>query len=181
MQLTRILILGLGKSMRRLLAAGTAALGVLLIATSAADAAAAAGGARGGGGAFRGGGGFRGGEFRGGGFRGGEFRGGRFYGGGFRGGFFGPRVGFGIGFYDPFWSPWYDPWYYPYYYRPEVVVRYAPPAGSLPPPNTPAPQEYWYRCGNPEGYYPYIRQCNSGWEQVPATPQNAPAPAPPPR
>ena len=46
-------------------------------------------------------------------------------------------------------------------------------------------QQYWYRCGNPEGYYPYVRNCNTGWEQVPATPQNIPgppgAPPPPPR
>jgi hypothetical protein len=28
----------------------------------------------------------------------------------------------------------------------------------------------WYHCSNPEGYYPYIRDCHGGWEQVPANP-----------
>jgi hypothetical protein len=28
----------------------------------------------------------------------------------------------------------------------------------------------WYHCSNPEGYYPYIRDCHGGWQQVPATP-----------
>jgi len=151
--------------MTKLFAAGAAALGLLFALTSTADAAAAAGGFPGGGGGFPGGG-----AFRGGGFRGGEFR------GGFRGGFFGPRFGLGFGFYDPFWWPAYYPWYYPYV-TPEVVVRYAPPAGYLPPPNSPPAQQYWYHCGNPEGYFPYIRQCNSGWEQVPATPDTGPPPA----
>ncbi|HVU21412.1 MAG TPA: hypothetical protein VHE09_11830 [Rhizomicrobium sp.] len=28
----------------------------------------------------------------------------------------------------------------------------------------------WYHCRQPEGYYPYIKNCRSGWEQVPAQP-----------
>jgi len=153
--------------MKRVLAAAIAALGLVLVTNDFADAAAARGG--GGGGGFRGGEGFRGGDgFRGGGFRGGFDR------GGFRGRVF---VG-GFGFYDPFWWPWYDPWFYPYV-PPEVIVQYAPPAGYLPPPTGAAAQQYWYRCGNPEGYYPYVRQCSTGWEQVPVSPQGT-SPAPPP-
>jgi hypothetical protein len=156
--------------MKKYLAAGIAALGLALAATDYADAA-----TRGG----FGGGGFRGG-FGGGGFRGGGFRGGF---GGFRGGFIGPA--FGFGWYDPFWWPyWSYPWAYPgvypgaySYLPPEAVAQYGAPAGY-----GVAPQQYWYRCGNPEGYYPYVRNCNTGWEQVPATPPNVPGPqgAPPP-
>lgn len=28
----------------------------------------------------------------------------------------------------------------------------------------------WYHCSNPDGYYPYIKNCRSGWESVPAQP-----------
>lgn len=159
--------------MKRWLAAGIAALGLALVATDYADAA-----ARGG----FGGGGFRGG-FRGGfgGFRGGF---GRFRGdfGGFRGrAFIGPA--FGFGFYDPLWWPAWDyPWAYPWTYSylpPAPVAQYGAPAGY-----GVASQQYWYRCGDPEGYYPYVRNCNTGWEQVPAAPLNAPEPPgvpPPPR
>lgn len=28
----------------------------------------------------------------------------------------------------------------------------------------------WYHCAKPEGYYPYVKDCRSGWEQVPAQP-----------
>jgi hypothetical protein len=30
----------------------------------------------------------------------------------------------------------------------------------------------WYHCSKPEGYYPYVRDCSGGWEQVPATPSD---------
>jgi hypothetical protein len=26
---------------------------------------------------------------------------------------------------------------------------------------------YWYYCQNPQGYYPYVKQCPSGWTKVP--------------
>lgn len=71
-----------------------------------------------------------------------------------------------------FWgSGWYDdPYYgypYSYRYRPLVVVPEAPvyierdvtPASAL-----------WYFCGNPEGYYPYVKQCSMPWRTV--TPQS---------
>lgn len=33
---------------------------------------------------------------------------------------------------------------------------------------TPLPkaQFYWYYCKNPSGYYPYVKQCPSGWMKV---------------
>jgi hypothetical protein len=156
--------------MRKFIAAAIAAMGLVLAVSEAADAATAGGGGgRGGGfaGGMRGGGGFRGGEGFRGGFRGDGFR------GGFRGGIF---VGPGFGWYDPFWWP-YDPYYYPfaYPYLPrEAIGQYAPPPGYLPEAAGAPAQQYWYRCGNPEGYYPYVRACNGGWEQVPVAPSGAP-------
>ena len=149
--------------MRRSLAAGIAALALVFAFTEAAGAAERFGG-------------FRGGGFRGGfdGFRGGG-RGGPFIGRGF-----GWGLGLGFGFYDPFWWPGYYPWGYPWaypYYAPGVVVRYAPAPGYLPASAAPQ-QQFWYRCGNPEGYYPYVRNCMTGWEQVPVAPAGAPPAAP---
>lgn len=139
-----------GSTMRRYAAAGIAVLGLILALTTVADAQ-------------RGG-------FRGGGFRGGF--------GGFRGGaFIGPRFGFGLGIYDPFWWPGYYPWGYPWaypYYPAPGVVQYAPPPGYAVPPGAPPQQQFWYRCGNPEGYFPYVQNCMTGWEQVPVTPNGAP-------
>ncbi len=158
--------------MRRFAAAGIAALSLIFAFTTVAEAQRY--------------GGFRGGGFRGGfgGFRGG-FRGGF---DGFRGGrFFGPRFGFGLGLglYDPFWWPGYYPWGYPwaYPYYPPVSVQYVPAPVYAVPPAAPPQQQFWYRCGNPEGYFPYVRNCTTGWEQVPVTPNGAPpaaAPAAPP-
>ena len=32
-----------------------------------------------------------------------------------------------------------------------------------------AATQYWYYCSNPAGYYPYVTQCNTGWQTVPAS------------
>ena len=132
------------------------------------------GGFRGGGGGFRGGGG----GFRGGGFRDrDDFR--------FRGNFFfGPSFGFYDPWYDPFWGPRYGYGYgfygyYPYdYYPPRVVVRQRiPEPGYLPSPDEPPPPQNWYRCDNPQGFYPYVERCNGPWQSVPASPPpNGPPP-----
>jgi hypothetical protein len=37
----------------------------------------------------------------------------------------------------------------------------------------------WYHCSSPEGYYPYIKSCKRGWEQVPATPNDMQGGPPP--
>jgi hypothetical protein len=45
----------------------------------------------------------------------------------------------------------------------------------VPPPPRSSSSGYWYRCTSPEGYYPYVSSCRSGWQRVPATPpQNSP-------
>jgi len=78
----------------------------------------------------------------------------------------GVGVPLGYGYYDPFWYP--PPVVYappPVYYAPPVVVQ-------QPAPTFVAPQaQSWYYCDNPQGYYPYVANCASGWRQVPAQPQ----------
>jgi hypothetical protein len=89
----------------------------------------------------------------------------------FRGGvFFGPSIGFGV--YSPLWVP--PPVYYP---PPRVVVQqgYVPPPAAYAPPAA-DDGSYWYYCSNPQGYYPYVRQCTGQWETVPATPDAGQAP-----
>ena len=117
----------------------------------------------GGGGGFHGGGmgGFHGGEM--GGFHGGGF-------GGFHGHFagmhngFGERhegfrdrrfgvgvgVGLGLGYYGYPYGGDYSP-DYGYY-------GYSQPYSS----------QTWYYCSDPAGYYPYVTQCNTGWQAVAA-------------
>ena len=120
-----------------------------------------------GGSGFRGGvshsGGAQGGGFHGGAFHGGVFRGGGFRAGGFHGGFHhGLRGGVAVGVGGIF-AP--NVWYYgyPYYdyngYYPDYGDSgYAQPdAGPV-----------WYYCSDPAGYYPYVTQCNTGWQTVPA-------------
>ncbi len=73
----------------------------------------------------------------------------------------------------PLWvgPRWWGP--APYYYYP------APPVVVLPSvvyeraaPSQPQAPTYWYYCQNPQGYYPYIQQCPTGWLQV--VPQTTP-------
>jgi len=89
----------------------------------------------------------------------------------FRGGMFiGPRFGFGV--YAPLWVP------PPVYYAPPPVVvqpGYDAPPAYAPPADEAGPNPgLWYYCNNPQGYYPYIRECNGQWQTVPANPDNTP-------
>ena len=96
----------------------------------------------------------------------------------------GPRVVVGIGIGAPF------PYSYPYYYRPYPYYYY-PPYAYYPAPvvvqqqpvyieqNAPQPQAqpqassgYWYFCAEPNGYYPYVRECPTGWQRVAPQPSN---------
>jgi hypothetical protein len=83
------------------------------------------------------------------------------------------HVRFGVVVGGPFWGP------PPYYYNPPVYYHYSPPIIV----NQPAPvyveqapaaepqaAANWYYCQKPKGYYPYVKKCPSGWQQVPATP-----------
>lgn len=78
------------------------------------------------------------------------------------------------------WYLYSSPVYpYPDPYQPPVVMVeqpasavaspvYAPP--PVPTAAAPASVQYWYYCENPAGYYPYVPQCPSAWQKVPATP-----------
>jgi hypothetical protein len=97
---------------------------------------------------------------------------------------------------DGVWYFYPQPIYpYPTYVaEPEAVVN-APPQGAYPPPQgygpppqsgygppppTGAPQAVtWYYCDNPQGYYPYVQNCGSGWRQVPSAPPGYQLPPPP--
>ena len=84
------------------------------------------------------------------------------------------RVSIGVGFGYPFWGPpyWGPSWYYPppyyYYPAPAVVVPSQPityvEQGSSDQAN------WWYYCDASRGYYPYVKECPSGWERVPPAP-----------
>jgi hypothetical protein len=77
----------------------------------------------------------------------------------------------------PFWYPYgYYPYPYDYaypIYSPPVVQESSPPVYV-----EPAPQQYWYYCQSLQGYYPYVRECPGGWQQVLPQPPPSQAPAP---
>jgi len=95
----------------------------------------------------------------------------------------------GVGFYfGPGWG-WGYPYPYPYYYP-----GYYPPAAAAVPSSPPEYIEQgdvnggeaadtgdagatapgvWFHCSKPDGYYPYIKDCPGGWEQVPAQPPSS--------
>jgi hypothetical protein len=85
-------------------------------------------------------------------------------------------VRFGIGIGIP--GPWYyppPPVYYPYPYYPPAVVVPPPssyveqaPASAY---STHPVQSSYYYCAASKSYYPYVRECPGGWEQVPAQPR----------
>ena len=113
----------------------------------------------------RGGDGFHGGGFSA--FHGGGFHAGfpALHGGGFHPGFrefhddrfnhHGFRRGFVVvPTFDGWW--WGGGWGWPYYYYPSGGYY-----GYGPYP--------WYWCSDPPGYYPYVAQCNTAWQTVPAS------------
>jgi hypothetical protein len=61
---------------------------------------------------------------------------------------------------------------------PAVVIQTPTPApAAAPPPPAPAAPAAqagqpgtWYYCDSPQGYYPYVPQCNVQWRAVPASP-----------
>lgn len=107
--------------------------------------------------------------------------------------YYGPRVsiGLGVGFGSyayPFpvgyARRYYPAPYYPYQtsYYPEVIVetlvsptpatvyvREANITQNFPiRPSTSVNGSDWYYCHNPDGFYPSIKTCPSGWQKVPA-------------
>jgi hypothetical protein len=130
----------------------------------------------GGGGGWGGGGNYHGGGSWGG---GGNYHGGGYYHGGYCcGGSIGLYFGPGFVYGYPYPYPYYYPGYYPGYYSygPMSVGESSSPTqyieqGQSDMAGGAAPQVgYWYHCGKPEGYYPYIKACPGGWQKVPAQP-----------
>lgn len=68
-------------------------------------------------------------------------------------------------YFGPIWGPlWYPP---PVYYGPPVVVERSPVYVETPTVVQAAPAPtYWYFCRPANAYYPYVRDCPSGWERV---------------
>jgi hypothetical protein len=124
----------------------------LLFATELSQPNLAYAGPHGGGGGFggfHGGGGFHSGGFAGshdGGFHGERFRDGRFDHDRFRD----RRFFFGGSFAYPWWGYYPDYGYYDYGY------------------SQPYSSQIWNYCSDPVGYYPYVTQCNTSWQAVPA-------------
>src|SRR6516165_7678599 len=86
----------------------------------------------------------------GGGFQGGGLHADRFHDGGFHDGrFHDNRFFFGGSFAYPWWGYYPDYGYYDY--------------------SQPYSSQTWYYCSDPGGYYPYVTQCNTGWQAVPAS------------
>lgn len=124
------------------------------------------GGGHGGGGH---GGGGHGGGFHGGGFHGGGFHAGGFHGGGIHGRVAAVHRGFGGAHGDHWYHGWHNGRYgwwlggpglaWTYYTYPWSGYEYSQPYAS----------QTWYYCSDPAGYYPYVAQCNTGWQTVPAS------------
>jgi hypothetical protein len=82
------------------------------------------------------------------------------------------HIEFGLNFGIPYSYPYpYYPYYaYPYsypYYPPVVSVPATPPVYIEQGQQSASPGDYyWYRCDKPEGYYPYIKRCPGGWQEV---------------
>jgi hypothetical protein len=120
-------------------------------------------------------------------YRGGGHHSGGYYGGGhyYRGGgsnfYFGGVFGFpwfpyyGYSYGYPYSYPYSYPYAYPSAYQnyPYVVNDY-PYAFDQPTAYSETEQpSYWYYCRDPEGYYPYVTRCPSGWAKVAPTPPRA--------
>lgn len=82
-------------------------------------------------------------------------------------------LGYGLSYYG---APYYPPYYSPYYaYPPAVIAIPATPPVYIqqtPPAAQQYPSGYWYYCNNPNGYYPYIKECPQGWQQVEPIPSS---------
>ncbi len=81
-----------------------------------------------------------------------------------------PLAGFGYyGFYPP---PYYYPpyYFYPPYHPAPVVIQQQPTVyveqNPQPAPAASPSGSYWYFCADSRAYYPYVKECPSGWQRV---------------
>lgn len=93
------------------------------------------------------------------------------------------HVHFGV-MIGPYWGPMYyppPPYYYPPYYpvvvthpAPQVYIEQQPAPAAPAAPVAAAPTNYWYYCAAAKGYYPYVKECPSGWQKVLPQPPGQP-------
>jgi hypothetical protein len=117
-----------------------------------------------------------------GGWGGGGYYGGGHYGGGwggYHGGGYAPYyggialglgLGYGLGYYG---NNYYGGYYGGGYPSTTIITAPATPPVYIQqaaPVVQQNPAGYWYYCNNPQGYYPYVKQCNNSWQQVEPTP-----------
>ncbi len=86
------------------------------------------------------------------------------------GGFYG-----GVWIDGPRWEDPFPPYPFPYpdryyyYTPPPIIIRQQQPENYIQ--KEPAQEPtYWYYCPSPQGYYPYIKECPTGWMKVIPTP-----------
>ena len=130
-------------------------------------------GPRGVGGGYRGaGGGYYGGGYHRGGWGGAAYHGGAWAGHRYGGGVWvGPGWG-GWGYWGPGWGAWGIPLYtYPYYQAPQVIIQEQPPV-YIPQESQQEEQGYWYYCKDSQTYYPYVKECPTGWMKVVPAPSS---------
>jgi hypothetical protein len=93
------------------------------------------------------------------------------------------RSGFYLNFVVPwpsyyYWGPhygYYGGYPYSYYPSPVIVEREGPityversdTEGSSESAQSAAAPIWWYWCAGEQRYYPYVRECPSGWQRVP--------------
>jgi hypothetical protein len=65
------------------------------------------------------------------------------------------------------WGPWWwgPGWGVPFSSAPPVVIRQSPNV-YIERNSEQSEPYYWYFCRNPQGYYPYVKQCPNGWLKV---------------
>jgi hypothetical protein len=86
------------------------------------------------------------------------------------------RGGVGVVIGGPLFWPSYPYYPGPYYGAPVVVTPPAPPVyveqgqGQ----DQDSADQYWYFCRDPQGYYPYVKTCPSGWQTVTPQPSDRP-------
>lgn len=74
----------------------------------------------------------------------------------------------GVYFGGPiFWPGYYPaPYYGPYYNSTTVIAQPPVYIEQAPGPAPTSSSNSWYYCNNPDGYYPYVKECPSGWQRV---------------
>ncbi len=59
---------------------------------------------------------------------------------------------------------------YPYPVTAPIVIMEPPPQTYAAPGALPPPAPIWYYCQQPQGYYPYLPSCPSGWQAISSVP-----------